>query len=173
MFTEGNPDGTGLVDTNGKFLVRRMNFTNFAEGLGAFKDPKTGLYGYADRQGRIQIPAQFHHADKFSEGFAVVGLKRTVRVPKWQLKTLLLIQDSERIPHSQRGSREFDGQLTAAYIDRQGKFLNIKLMEPKNDIMWAEPFRHGIAYVDLYPEREVHTDLALDEGLESAHFEFP
>lgn len=89
------------------------------------------------------------------------------------MKFIGVIQDSERVPYSQREMREFDGQLTAAYIDRHGKFLDLKLMEPKDEIKRAEPFRNGIAYIDLYSEREVHTDLALDKALEPAHFEFP
>ncbi len=156
VFTEGKPDKTGLVDCNGNFLVRDFKFENFSEGLGAFKDTKTGLYGYADRMGIVRIQPQFQYALSFCEGLAVVGIKRKNYFPRWQLNERKILSQTGRIPSA--GAQEFDGSVGAAYVTRQGKLLDVQLSEPKADIKIAHPFNHGIGYINLYSERDVTYD---------------
>ncbi|PZM78832.1 MAG: hypothetical protein DKT66_23315 [Candidatus Melainabacteria bacterium] len=167
VFTEGKPDRTGLVDLKGTFLICGFKFENFSEGLGAFKDTKTGLYGFADRKGIVRIRPQFQYANSFHEGLAVVGVRRKGEIPNWQREQLTLIEQSGRVPSSQCDGEEFDGRIAAAYITKQGKLLDIKLQEPKADIKYAQQFHHGTAYIDLYTDRDVFIDLGLDERLKA------
>jgi hypothetical protein len=67
------------IDTKGKEVFRLQDTSNarrFSEGLAAFKDNKTSLWGFVDKTGKVVIEPQFEDVGDFSCGLAVVGLKR-------------------------------------------------------------------------------------------------
>ncbi|WP_134682632.1 WG repeat-containing protein [Brevibacillus migulae] len=69
-----------LIDSKGK-LIRELPFTDEAislgayhEGLAAFYDKKSSLYGYIDKQGKVVIPAKYRYASSFEHGLASVNV---------------------------------------------------------------------------------------------------
>lgn len=122
------PETSGLIDKSGKLVIDNIRFANFAEGLGAYRDRKTGRFGYMDCSGTIVIAPQFFNAGRFSDGLAPVAIADT-------------------------GPPGYEYSLCAkysyGYIDKTGNLLKLDLRKPAGTIKWAGLFRDGQATVQL------------------------
>lgn len=118
----------GLIDKDGKLVVKDVRIENFSEGLGAFRDRATGRYGYVDAKGTIVIKPRFFMAYPFSEGLAVVSDKDTA-------PTIYEYSTCSR--------------LTYSHIDKSGNPLPIKI-DAGREISGATKFRDGTATLFFY-----------------------
>lgn len=117
---------SGLVDLNGKWLVKSVRMINFSDGLGAFRDRRSGRVGYIDRFGKVVIEPSFFKGEKFSEGLAAVAIGDTApRVYEYSSCA----------------------QYIYAYIDKNGKQLDVRPRTFKLPLRSAGDFLHGRAYV--------------------------
>jgi len=89
-YAEAFSEGIGVVTlANGRFalidkigkLILELPFTDEAislgqyhEGLAAYYEKKSSLYGYMDKQGKIVIPAKYRYASSFEHGLASVNV---------------------------------------------------------------------------------------------------
>lgn len=120
------PKPSGLIDRSGKLLLSDVRFDNFSEGLGAFRDRKTGRFGYMNKDGHIVIEPKFFAAGPFCDGFAAVAYK-------------------DEAPTVYEYSS--CAKLVYGYIDRTGKFLNVKAIKPTSVITHAGDFHSGQAII--------------------------
>lgn len=61
------------VSADGRLRTSVSSY-KFSEGYSAFLDPISELWGYIDKNGIVQIPAQYDGAEPFSSGLAVVSV---------------------------------------------------------------------------------------------------
>lgn len=61
----------GLVDTNGKFLIK-ATINNLSEGFAKAYDKKSKKYGYINDKGKFVIPPKYNTAKDFKNGTAFV-----------------------------------------------------------------------------------------------------
>ena len=79
-------DACGFIDSTGKIVIaaKYPMVWPFSEGLAAFKDATTGLWGYLDTKGAVVIPPTFETAYSFmkvSDGKLLAAVKESNK--KW------------------------------------------------------------------------------------------
>jgi len=130
-FTDGfarveDADRNGfLIDRAGKkmfALAANSEDGAFGDGLFARYDPKEKRFGFVDKSGAWVLPARYHRAKRFSDGFAAVTLEP-----------------------GKRQTGRFDPPLFKwGFIDKQGKLVLAAQYK------WIDPFENGIARVDTH-----------------------
>lgn len=139
------PDGRfGLIDRNG--IITYQNAAEkpslFSDGLSTI-DVK-GQWGFADKTGKVVIPAKFSSVDKFSQGVALVRTKGGY-YGFVDTKGKMLIEPT--FPNAQSFSEGFapvrvkDGKW--GFIDQKGKLV----IDPK--YAQAEQFKETLAAVKV------------------------
>lgn len=120
----------------------------FYEDLAAFKDGKTGNWGFIDRTGKIVIPPRYEHVDRFSEGLAAVQFKATdTQTSLWgyiDRTGSVVIQPKFRI---QPGRFSEQIAIVTKYNEKQVAMdMNGRIISKE----WNEisPFRYGRAIAD-------------------------
>ncbi len=129
----------GLVDRNGK-VVTGVRMENFSEGLGAFRDRKTGRVGYIDSAGQIVIKPQYFQAKPFCHGLAAVAVADTAAT-EYAYSTC--------------------AQLVWDYIDKTGKRLGVRLNAPTRPIRYASDFDRGLAKVIVETPQPIQKPIVL------------
>lgn len=128
VHTKDDPELTGLIDSNGNMILKGVDLKNFSEGLGAFRDRQSALFGYINKTGTVVIPPTFLDAEEFSQGFAVVGLRDVAPV------------------HYQHSTC---AKIAYGFVDKSGKILPLHLSEPRRDVGAASNFRGGLSSLFL------------------------
>lgn len=85
--------GSYIVDKTGKIkqvLSDDITYGGYGEGLIAYMDNQTGLYGYRNDKNKVVIEAKFKYANGFKHGYAVVSAKKGVglidKTGKWAIE---------------------------------------------------------------------------------------
>lgn len=100
----------------------QIGLAHFSEGLAAVR--VDGKWGYADRTGKLVIPAQFTWANDFSEGLARVSLDKKVGfINKTGAVVVPLQYDVYDLPeHFSEGLAPLRQNGKWGYVDRAGQF---------------------------------------------------
>ena len=128
---------------------------------------KNGLWGYADREGKVIIKPQFSRAGRFSEGLALVwtgGVPLTDSIVKSFVKMGYIDKTGRWVIHSRFGYYFFDDFSDGlvpfrkqsskwGFMDRTGKIV----IQPRFD--WAGSFAENVAPV-LLDAKCAHVDEA-------------
>jgi hypothetical protein len=145
---------SALIDKSGRVLSGNSfdEVADFSEGLGAIA--VNDLWGYANRNGDIQIPPRFETVGRFNSGLALVGF----RAESGNLEFGYIDRNGVIVIPARFGSAEdfSDGLAVVAesvqgpyhYIDTSGR-------QPiPRSFLLASPFFKGLAHVRLSKSEE-------------------
>ncbi|MFY9307855.1 MAG: WG repeat-containing protein [Bacteroidia bacterium] len=132
-----------------------------AAGLAAVYKDQAGNYGYISSEGKILIPAQFKDAKAFSDGVALVKVKKSTGEIRYGLIDKSGNFISEPIYYTAGEFKEGlalvrvktqTGELRYGYINKTGKFA----IEPV--YIYASEFSEGLAAVQFSKKVKSETD---------------
>ncbi|MFN7120215.1 MAG: WG repeat-containing protein [Saprospiraceae bacterium] len=89
-----------VIDTSGNMIISPGNYEQIMRfdeyGYAIFKSNKNSLHGLLDHEGKVVVPARYHHIKSFANGYAKVGNNRgSWGLINFQGKEVLPLQYSE------------------------------------------------------------------------------
>ena len=133
----------GYIDRTGRMVIKPQfsgsagSDPSFSEGLAAVQT-QSGKWGYIDKTGAFVVQPKFDFAKRFSEGFALVGIRKTPygsdysfgyidKVGNWLIQPRFT--SAENFSEGSAAVAE-DGRV--GYIDRKGQFV----IKPQFEEAW-------------------------------------
>jgi hypothetical protein len=130
-----------VINPTGRRLFEHASWwqSSYSEGRLEVAN-KRQLFGFLDRNGRLVIPYEFDHANRFSEGLAVVSIDGK-RVYIDNMGNVVLRPEAECWGDFSSGRAGCESLGKWGFIDRTGKFA----VQPKYD--WVAKFQGELAAV--------------------------
>lgn len=136
----------GIVDTSGKIIATPQFDELPVYGDNMFRIKIGEKYGYANREGKIVIPAQFEYGDAFNEGLAIVS-------PKNGIASIIDKTGKVLVDNLGKGAGFYkfnNGLARCRDANRKYGFLDVtgkRVIQPIYD--YADDFSHNRAIVSL------------------------